>query len=108
MDKPIKLKDTTCNGWVLVHPRRLTSKTAKNIHLVEVKFADSSNTILKWSDYTYCGEELVDEKKHVQDCTFRNTPEGRQALRLKVAELQNSGSEVCGNCAGHLYADPVA
>lgn len=108
MNKLIDLKDKACNGWVLVYPRRLTSKTAKNIHLVEVKFADSSNAILKWSDYTYCEEELIDEKKHVPDCTFRNTPEGRQALRLKVAELQNSGSEVCGKCAGHLYADPVA
>lgn len=108
MDKPIKLKDTTCNGWVLVNPSRLTAENAKNIHLVEVKFAYNSDAILSWSDCTYCGEELTAKKNYITGCIFHDTAEGRIALRQKVAEFQNKGYEVCGNCAGHLYADPVA
>ena len=108
MDKLIEFKDKTCNCWVLVFPKRLSCKSAKNIHLVEVEFNHHNNTIRRWSTHTYCDEELIQEKKYIEGCIFHNTLEGCHALRKKVAELQNSGYEVCGNCAGHLYADPVA
>lgn len=108
MDKNIKFKNKTCNGWVLVNPKRLASENAKNIHIVEVKFKDNSDSIEHWSSSTYCEEKLIAEKNHIIGGIFQNTQEGRRALRLKVAELQNGGHEFCGNCAGHLYADPIA
>ena len=108
MDKNIEFKNKTCNGWVLVNPKRLTLENAKNIHIVEVKFKDDSDSIEHWSSSTYCEEKLATEKIYIKGCIFKNTHEGRCALRLKVAELQNDGHEFCGNCAGHLYADPVA
>ena len=101
----IKLKDTTnCNGWVLVYPWRLKCPSAKNVHLVEVHFG-INGVIDYWSENTFCEEELKDEKNFVRGCTFRDTEAGRKGLRNKVAELQNGDTEVCGTCAGHLYAD---
>ena len=75
---------------------------------MEVEFNHHNNTIRRWSTHTYCDEELAQDKRHIKECIFHNIPEDCDALRKKVAELQNSGFEVCGKCAGHLYADPVA
>ena len=101
----IKLKDTTnCNGWVLVLPKRLTCPTAKNIHLVEVHINDKGE-IDHWSKSTFCEEALRTEKNYIADCIFRDTAKGRADLRNKVAAFQNGASEICGTCAGHLYAD---
>ena len=108
MDKHIKFKNDNRNGWILVRPGILASESAKNIHLVEVKLLDNSDEVQLCSTHTYCNEELIEKKKYISECIFHNTPKGRHALRIKVAELQNSGLEVCGKCAGHLYADPVA
>lgn len=103
----IELKDKHCNGWVLVYPRRLVAENAKNIHIVEVRI-DAQGKIVYWSDSTCCAEDLTATKRHIKGCIFPDTPEGRSALRRKVADLQNNCHEVCGSCAGHLYADCIA
>lgn len=104
----IELKDkVNCNGWTLVSPKRLICETAKNIHIVEVRI-DTNGNIVHWSDSTFCELDLIDAKKHIKDCIFINTTKGETALRSKIANLQNMGYEVCGTCAGHLYADCVA
>ena len=108
MDKLIKFKNKNCNSWVLVLPKRLSCESAKNIHLVEIEFDCTNNKIRRWSAHTYCDEELIQEKGYIDGRIFHNTLKDRHALRMKVAELQNDGHEVCGNCAGHLYADHVA
>ncbi len=103
----ITFEHAGCNGWAIYDRRYIEADEAHNIHVAECKITTNQNGQERIcpNKETICGERLKDSSSgrsniyHSKDAT---------KIRLKLAELQNEGIEVCGTCVSHFYADPKA
>lgn len=99
------IKHENCNGWAIYDRQYIDGEQSHNIHAVETfviqnqdgTFSSRPNCDLK----TRCGVRTL--KKGKRSCIMASTSE--VDIRNKLAELQNSGREVCGQCVATFYAD---
>ena len=103
----IDCEHSGCNGWALYESQYIEGDAPHNIHVAEVRIVANKNggvdVTPNGERITSCGKRhLVAERRC--NCFYSNS---EKAIRNKIVELQNSGREVCGMCAGHFYSDPI-
>ena len=98
------LMNKDCNGWAIYEKEYIAGDSPRNIHVVEAHVTEVKgnsysrpNAELK----TQCGNRKL--IKSGRKCIMAST--SHVDIRNKLAELQNSGLEVCGQCAATFYAD---
>ena len=99
------LMNKDCNGWAIYDKQYIDSEQPQNIHVVEayvVRQPDGTSSSRPNSGLkTQCGNRKLIKSKRT--CIMAST--SHVDVRNKIAELQNSGREVCGQCAATFYAD---
>ena len=104
----VVFKNPGCNGWIIVDKDQIVADTPRNYHVAEVSITSnwdgSKRVVLNAKQETCCGLKVK------SGCTYMCSYLASEvsALRMKLAEMENSNNETCGNCIGHFYADPVA
>ena len=91
-----------CNGWAVLDKTTIDALNARNIHVAEVEIASDDSAKLNGAGKTICGKKL---KCGTLSPILMTSDAG--AIRTKLADLQNSGREVCGVCASHFYEDDL-
>ncbi len=94
-----------CNGWAIYDSQYIAGDQPHNIHVVAtfVEQAPDGTSTSRPNDElkTMCGNQALVQAK--RSCILAST--SAVEIRQKLAELQNSGSEVCGQCVATFYAD---
>ena len=101
----IPFKHSGCNGWAIVDKYQIKCTSPKNFHVVEARITADNNGIsvyLNSSHETCCGLPIKSQWSYHSYYYASQV----NALRTKLAELENNSLETCGNCVGHFYADP--
>ena len=103
----IPLIHPNCNGWVILDKNCIIATNPRNYHVVEAWITTNPNGTRSYTlnakAETCCRELRVVAPAYNVSCFYQHEV---NALRTKLAELENSSLETCGNCAGHFYADP--
>ena len=101
----MKFDHKNCNGWVVIAPTDVDGGDPVNYHVVEVVVARENGkitSVLRNDDnVTMCGDLKVKPGRHAS-VVLRETAE---EMRSVVAELHNSGKQICGRCVARFYAD---
>lgn len=101
----IPFDHANCNGWAIYEGKYIVGGNADNMHVAEcsIQFDGAGNkqVVPNSAKETICKRHLVDYGRHY---SFASTDASE--MRLKLATLQNNGSEVCGTCVSRFYADP--
>ena len=105
--KKIPFEHPGCNGWAIYEKKFIDAECPKNIHVAEGKFWIDDKGKKKFrpisSLKTICNEKLIDKNRIQIFCS-----DAPSEIRSELAELQNTGKEVCGVCVSHFYADQGA
>ena len=105
--KKIPFEHPGCNGWAIYEKKFIDAECPKNIHVAEGKVRTDENGnktfTVNSQKRTVCKEKLIDKNREYIFCSCNSSN-----IRSKLAELQNSGYEVCGVCVSHFYEDQGA
>ena len=90
--------------YVLLDPVDMDTDDSQNHHIIRAKKDE------KTGDLTFPSNRkvLCENWKKKSDATILPTQElpfDENDLRVRIAEEQNAGKELCANCVKHLYAD---
>ena len=103
----IKMTHPGCNGWVILDKSCVIAANPQNFHVAEASITTnpdgSRSYTLNARRETCCGKLQVAAPAYNIPCFYQSEV---NALRNKLAELENGSLETCGNCVGHFYADP--
>ena len=101
----ITLKHPDCNGWAIVDKYQVQRYSPRNFHVVEAKIiADNSDVYVYLnSSHETCCKLPIKSQWRYHSYYYASQV---NALRNKLAELENNSLETCGNCVSHFYADP--
>ena len=94
-------------GYVLINPDQLDRNEPKNIHVLPANIVLYDDNSWGWTPRkpkTCCSIETKDGQLSCIGSKKYFKTESR-ALRNELARMQNEGTRICGNCAGHFYAD---
>lgn len=97
-------------GYLVVDAKCVDCDDAKNAHVIKVRIdqdEDGHRQFQRDSKSTICGEPLSSGKIGDGRVTKTYLKSESKDLRSKLAELQNTGYEICGVCVSHFYADYV-
>lgn len=90
-----------CDCWGIYESQYIDAEISNNMHVVECRNSGEKSITPNNELETVCGQKLNrGNRKH--SGKFIDASE----IRLKLAQLQNQGNEVCGTCVSHFYADP--
>lgn len=107
----------SCNGWILVEKDLLKdedsqSSNPQNAHLVEVRSEKNHNGKFTYEvnkrNVTLCERSLNDVEGRRSVYTLESDDFHKETindLRIFLAQEENNGHEICGNCVARLYAD---
>ncbi len=93
-----------CDGWAIYEKEYIDGDQPRNIHVVEAKVTEENGTTYSRPNsdlVTQCGNRTL--VKSSRKCIIAS--KSSVDIRNKLAELQNSGLEVCGQCVATFYAD---
>lgn len=93
-----------CNGWAIYEKEYIVGDQPRNIHVVEAQVTEEDGKSYSRPNAelrTQCGNRTL--IKSGRKCIMAST--SPVDIRNKLALLQNSGLEVCGQCAATFYAD---
>lgn len=101
----IPLKHSDCNGWAIVDKNQVQCSSPKNFHVVEARITADNCGIHVYlnSSHETCCKLPIKSKWSYHSYYYTSQV---NALRNKLADLENGSLETCGNCVGHFYADP--
>ena len=103
----IALNDPNCDGWALYDKSFIAGDNPKNIHIVETKVTLGENgksfSTPNANLVTLCGHQHLVQTQ--RSCLIATKNENE--VRNEIVKLQNNGQEVCGQCAAHMFEDPV-
>lgn len=103
----IPLIHPNCNGWVILDKSSIIATNPRNFHVAEAiittKPDRSKSYTLNAKRETCCGKLRINANPKAIEAFYQLEV---NALRNKLAELENGSRETCGNCVGHFYADP--
>lgn len=90
-------------GYVVLDPADMDAVEPKNHHVIKA-WKDRNTGALSYPDgYTVLdGEFDMDPQADIR--RYQILPKDDSALRTALANMQNEGESVCGNCARHFYA----
>lgn len=90
--------------YVLLPPEHVEANDAKNYHILDAERDDVSGAFsYPHGTRTLCnGYEKKDGARINNDRRFAHND---NLMRTKLAELQNSDTQICANCVKHFYAD---
>ena len=94
-------------GYVLINTDQLDRNEPKNIHVLPATVVIYDDGTRGWEVMrreTCCGIKTNDGKLYCREGEEFLKTESR-VLRTELARLQNDKIRICGNCAGHFYAD---
>ena len=100
--KSISHKD--CDGWAIYEKEYIAGDQPRNIHVVEAKITEEKGMSYSTPNsdlITQCGNRTL--VKSNRKCIIAS--KSPVDIRNKLAELQNIGLEVCGQCVATFYAD---
>ena len=101
-----EIQDGKCNGWAVIPKSILKKDDGRNFHITEVhiaKGAAGNDHLTYGANVTCCGLGIKPSADYGK-CFCRK--ESQDSFRIKLAEWQNDGYELCGRCVGHFYKDP--
>ena len=100
----ISFEDEECNAWGLFDKTAIVADNSNNLHVAEVAISVDQNgkKTYKLNRYrkTVCGKAMKSPQNPIPFYSDSDS-----AVRLKLARLQNEGTEVCGICVAHFHLD---
>lgn len=93
--------------YIFLRPEDINGENPENYHLIEGEYTEEHGEIIDISIdgwYTVCngckrkGKLTRIPRAHILE-------KNDDTVRLFLAEQQNVGKRVCGNCVKHFYAD---
>lgn len=103
----IPLTHQDCNGWVILDKSCIIATNPRNYHVAEARITTNPNGTRSYAlnakKETCCSKLRAIAPTYNVPCFYQHEV---NALRTKLAELENKSFETCGNCVGHFYADP--
>ena len=104
--RPIEIEDKeNCNGWVACKSEYLEGVSPQNIHVLEAGLYQDKDG--NWYANANEQRKTCCGKNKLKQGSWKFVEHSQDAgeMRKKLADLQNAGSEVCGHCVAHFYAD---
>lgn len=103
----VRLTHPRCNGWVILDKSCIIAANPRNFHVAEAHITTnldgSRSYTLNAKRETCCGKLRINSNPKAINAFYQQEA---NALRDKLAALENGSLETCGNCVGHFYADP--
>jgi len=102
-----KITKGPSKGFVVIGPENLNCADPKNYHVLKATISEYEDGTRGWSpleNSTICSESIQKtELSALTKSMFFNSEVSK--LRIYLADLQNTGTRICGVCDSHFYAD---